>query len=225
MRELTNDLMLTGVAEQFMGTVSALEGLADRVPGLPTDQLATGYAMIKAYEKNLDALIKSVRDEFIGEQFADKEYMKNGRLFTEATETDDNGNPRLFFSDGTVLTASKSQSQKFDEAMAKRVLEEYDLVQQGSDKTITVIEDALPDFIDFLTMAVQDHAEIGDFGMDEVQRKLHATFRVEFKPNKDKIEALILTGQLPSESVDGMFTVKESFSLLVSKNPYKPKKR
>lgn len=225
MRELTEDLMLTGVAEGFMESVQGLDDLTVRVPELSTEQLGTGYAMIKAYEKNFDALVKRVRDEFIGGQFEDKEYMKNGRLFLEAKETDSKGNPQIEFSDGTLLKASKSQSVSFDEAMARDVLEEYGLTELGSDKTITVQQQSLPDFIDFLTTALKDHSQIGYMSVEEVEQKLQDTFIVDYRPNKEKIEALILTKQLPSEAVDGMFTTKDSYSLLVSKNPYKPKKR
>lgn len=216
----SNQIMLTDVATNFVGSVKMLDKMAESVGLMPTDQLGSGYAMIKAHEKGLDALIKSVRDEFIGTQNKDKTYNEDGRLFTEG-EKDGRGLPFIEFDDGTVLKASKSQKTVFNEKMAEEVLNEHNLVAHGSDTSVTGDSENILSFMSYLNDRVLPKLNQED--RVKLAEEVSNTFTIQYNPNQEKIMGLITTGQLPKEAVDGMFTTKETYSLLIGDNPYKPK--
>ena len=217
--EEVKELSLIQVADNFKRSVQGLEELAEKVPTLPTEQLGTGYAMVKAFEKNFETLIKAVRDEFIGTQDENGNYLGDGRLFKEATEEDDKGNPMLELEDGVVLKASKSEKIAFNEEKAMEILEEHDLVTLGTDLKVEIVD----------TNAFQKLVEKIEYLPEGIREELKALMLNAFNfarvPNKDKIESLITLGQLPSDVVDDMFDVKVGYSLLISKNPYSPKKK
>lgn len=216
--ETTQELSLLTVADNFTQSVMGLDELANVVSSLPTDHLATGYAKVKAYEKNFDTLIKAVRDEFIGTQQENGTYNGDGRLFKEATEEDDKGNKVFKAPDGTTLKASRSDKPTFNEAKAIEVLEEKELLVQGSNHEYKVTSsDNLHELVQFTLDNLSGEAR------EQFIQLTNNTLKSVYTPCKEKIEALIVTGQLEPSVVEDLFDVKIGYSLLVSKNPYKPK--
>jgi hypothetical protein len=211
---------LVSVAADFVNSVKTMEDLANVVPALPTAQIGAGYAMIKAYEKNFDGLVKAVRDEFIGTQDENGSYNGDGRLFTEGTGQDAKGNPLIELPDGTVLTASKSNKPTFNQDKALNVLSENDVLKEGTDLVVNV--KGKTELMDFLTF-VQENIPADK--QDELNQMVGSTFAYNYVPNEEKIEALITLGKLDPSIVEELFDNKVLYSLLVSKNPYKPKKK
>lgn len=217
--QVVEDATLVTVAQGISDSSKGIKGFIENVPNLPTDHLATGYAVIKAFEGEFKDLVQTVRDEFIGTQDEDGSYNADGRLFTDPTsEEDEKGNRVLTMPDGVVLKASKSQKNTFLPERAAEMLEEHDLVKEGSNHDFIVKDkDALGELLNFcLNVIPEEHK-------DEFTELMTATIDNKYTPDEDKILALITTGQLDSSVVDDLFAMKTGYSLLVSKNPYKPK--
>jgi len=211
---------LVTAAESFKSGVSTLRKLAELVPSMPTEKLGKGYAMIKAFDTEYKDVVESIRNEFIGTQTENGVYNEDGRLFTEPTGEDDKGNKVILFPDKTMLKASKSIKATFDSEKATIVLKKHNLVKQGSNENITVVDmKGLMGYINKLIDYVPDEEKLA------LTTEVSQYINREFTPDEAKIEALLVLGKLPQDEVDVLMNSKTGYSLLVSKNPYKPKKK
>lgn len=213
-------LQLVQASESFKDGVSQLRVLTEAVPSMPTADLGKGYALIKAFDSEYKDLVETIRNEFIGTQKEDGTYNKDGRIFLESTGEDDKGNKELLLPDNTMLKASKSQKVVFDAEKAKEVLAKHKLTADGSDTIITVVD---PEGLYTLLGEIMRFVPATEH--NDLITRMMSMFNKEVVPNKDKIEALMVLKKLPTDEVNNLMTTKDTYSLLVSKNPYKPKKK
>ena len=233
MDKLVNVTPLVPVAQAFASTVGQMEDLVDRVPSMPTDELAAGYANIKAFETGFKDLVETIRNEMIGTQTEDGTYKEDGRIFKESNGNDAKGNKLIAFLDGTVLKASMTLKTAFDEAKALEILEKYDCVEKGCNKVVSLVPgDPTEQLLKMVNQLVEDESGEGNLTSYESRTFkskiigiLKNSIDVRYIPVQEKMEALVVLGIVPASELEGFFKIKKGYSLLVDENPYKPKKK
>lgn len=211
--------MLEVIQEAERG-VKSLDDLKDKLPQVATGDLVSGFLEVNAFKNNVKKFRDLVRDELIGDKGNDYE---DGRFKNEeSVEYDEKGNMYLTGVDGKKLKAEKRTRVKFDKNKARKVLEEKDMLQRGSELKVKVkneefvgkLQDVQDNLLTvFKTMKDGRQKEILKEQLEVLAEVLADDIEAKIVPSEDKVEALVTIGEMSTDDAQEMYDIQTTYAV------------